>query len=94
VPADLRVIIDRIKQGEVRLVIDEQELRKLFQNLEHTNNRLTVAIVLAAILVSSSLIIIAAPTGLKGTGTYYWHRRVFNCCRTRTLADDFNSAQR
>jgi len=65
VPTDLKAIIERLKKGEVKLVLDEVELRKIIQNLEFSNDRLTVAIVLAAIIVGSSLIVFAAPTGLK-----------------------------
>lgn len=65
-PTDLRHIIDGLKRGEIKLRIDQDELQDMFKNVGRANNRLSVAIVLAALIVSSTLLIINSPTGVHG----------------------------
>jgi ubiquinone biosynthesis protein len=62
-PDDLRKVLDRVKRGQLELVLNPEEFRKIGQGLERSNNRLAVAIVLAAIIVGSSLMVFAAPKG-------------------------------
>jgi len=65
-PDDLRGVLDRIKKGQIELVLDPEEFRKIGSSLERSNDRLSVAIVLAAIIVGASLLVFAAPTVFRG----------------------------
>lgn len=64
-PGDLRQIIDWLKRGEFRLSLDQEELREIFQNLGRSNNRLSVSIVIAALIIGSSLLMFAHPAGFE-----------------------------
>jgi ubiquinone biosynthesis protein len=64
-PADLRQIIDWLKRGEFKLSLDQEELREIFQNLGRSNNRLAVSIVIAALIIGSSLLMFAHPAGFE-----------------------------
>jgi len=65
-PGDLRAVLDRIKKGQLELVLDPEEFRKIGTSLQRSNDRLAVAIVLAAIIVGASLLVFAAPTVFRG----------------------------
>jgi ubiquinone biosynthesis protein len=65
-PEDLRGVLDRIKKGQIELVLNPDEFRKIGTSLERSNDRLSVAIVLAAIIVGASLLVFAAPTVFRG----------------------------
>jgi ubiquinone biosynthesis protein len=65
-PNDLRAVLDRIKKGQLELVLDPEEFRKIGTSLQRSNDRLAVAIVLAAIIVGASLLVFAAPTLFRG----------------------------
>jgi ubiquinone biosynthesis protein len=65
-PEDLRAVLDRIKKGQLELVLNPDEFRKIGTSLERSNDRLSVAIVLAAIIVGASLLVFAAPTVFRG----------------------------
>jgi len=65
-PEDLRAVLDRIKKGQIELVLNPDEFRKIGTSLERSNDRLSVAIVLAAIIVGASLLVFAAPTVFRG----------------------------
>ncbi len=64
-PSDVRTIVDFLKQGQLKLALDKRELRDVTRGLERSTNQLSAAIVLAAIIVGASLLVVAAPTGLK-----------------------------
>lgn len=64
-PADLRQIVDWLKRGEFKLSLDQEELREIFQNLGRSNNRLSVSIVIAALIIGSSLLMFAHPAGFE-----------------------------
>jgi ubiquinone biosynthesis protein len=66
VPRDLRQVLDRVKKGQLELVLNPEEFRKIGRSLERSNTRLSIAIVLAALIVGSSLVIFAAPHGFSG----------------------------
>jgi ubiquinone biosynthesis protein len=64
-PSDLRSMFERIKKGQIELVLNPDEFRKIGASLERSNNRLSVAIILAAIILGSSLMVVfVAPKGL------------------------------
>jgi ubiquinone biosynthesis protein len=65
-PEDLRAVLDRIKKGQIELVLNHDEFRKIGASLQRSNDRLSVAIVLAAIIVGASLLVFAAPTVFRG----------------------------
>jgi ubiquinone biosynthesis protein len=65
-PEDLRAVLDRIKKGQLELVLNPEEFRKIGSSLERSNDRLSVAIVLAAIIIGASLLVFAAPTVFRG----------------------------
>lgn len=65
-PRDLRLIVDRLKKGQLELALNPEEFRKIGTSLERSNNRLAMAIVIAAIIVASALMVFASPTALKG----------------------------
>ncbi len=58
-PEDAQDIIHKIKEGKLRIEFEHKGLDKLYKKMEITSNRLSVAIVLAALLMGSSLIILA-----------------------------------
>lgn len=64
-PGDLRQVIDWLKRGEFKLSLDQEELREIFRNLGRSNNRLAVSIVLAALIIGSSLLMFAHPAGFE-----------------------------
>jgi ubiquinone biosynthesis protein len=64
-PADARTIIEFLRRGEIKFILDRTELRDVTRGVERSTNQLSAAIVLAAIIVGASLLVVAAPTGLK-----------------------------
>ncbi len=64
-PADLRLMVDWLKRGELKLSLDQAELREIFHNLGRSNNRLSVSIVIAALIIGSSLLMFAHPEGFE-----------------------------
>ena len=58
-PEDAQDIIHKIKEGKLHIEFEHKGLDKFYRKMEITSNRLSVAIVLAALLMGSSLIIMA-----------------------------------
>lgn len=56
-PRDARSIISQLRRGKMKLEFEHRGLRPLEQSLERTSNRIAFAIVLAAQIIGSSLII-------------------------------------
>jgi ubiquinone biosynthesis protein len=56
-PFELRLIINKIKSGKLNIQFEHQGLDNLILNLDKSSNRLSFSIVIAALLVGSSLII-------------------------------------
>lgn len=56
-PGDLKKVIDRIKEGKV--IIEVKGLQPLLHTLDVVSNRLAAAIVLAAMIIGSSLIVLS-----------------------------------
>lgn len=58
-PDDAHDIINKIKEGKLHIEFEHKGLDEFYRKMEITSNRLSVAIVLAALLMGSSLIILA-----------------------------------
>jgi ubiquinone biosynthesis protein len=56
-PGDIKKVIDRIKEGKV--IIEVKGLQPLLHTLDVVSNRLAAAIVLAAMIIGSSLIVLS-----------------------------------
>ncbi|MCF7953676.1 MAG: hypothetical protein K9K78_06330 [Spirochaetales bacterium] len=56
-PFEIRDILDKIKNGKMRIEFEHRGLEPAQQTLERTFNRLSFAVIVAAILIGSSLII-------------------------------------
>jgi len=57
IPRDLPLIIDKIKEGEVKMVMEHKGLEDFKQLIDETSRRLSAALLVASIIVGSSLII-------------------------------------
>lgn len=67
-PEDTRDIIQKLKEGKIHIEFEHKGLEELYRKMEITSNRLSVAIVLASILLASSLIIFSnKPPFIFGT---------------------------
>lgn len=58
-PGDLRDIITKLKQGTLKVDIEHMGLHELKQTLEKVSNRISLSIITAAMLIGSSLIVLA-----------------------------------
>ncbi|MCD5406834.1 MAG: AarF/ABC1/UbiB kinase family protein [Desulfotomaculum sp.] len=58
-PADTKAIIEKIKLGEINVILDQAELKQLLNNLDQVSNRISFAIVLASLIIGSSLIVLS-----------------------------------
>lgn len=56
-PEDLRSLVRSVEQGKARLAFEHHGLGPLIQGLERVSNRIAFAIVLAALIVGSSLMV-------------------------------------
>lgn len=58
-PEDAQDIIHKIKEGKLHIEFEHKGLEEFYKKMEITSNRLSVAIVLAALLVGSSIMVFA-----------------------------------
>jgi len=56
-PAEVRRIVSQVKKGEARMVFRHEGLDPVMQSAERISNRLSFSVVLAALIIGSSLII-------------------------------------
>ena len=56
IPGQLRAILKQIREGKIRIEFEHRGLGPLLSTLDRTSNRIAFAIVLAALIVGSSLI--------------------------------------
>lgn len=56
-PYEIREILEKIKSGKIKLDIEHKGLNPIIQSYERTSNRITISIILASIIIGSSLII-------------------------------------
>jgi ubiquinone biosynthesis protein len=57
IPARLREILEKLERGELGLRFHFEELGRLIHTLENSSNRLTFGIIIAALIIGSSMII-------------------------------------
>ena len=59
IPKDAYEIIKKIKMGTLKIEFEHQGLSKLITEMDKSSNRLSFSLVIAALIIGSSLIIIA-----------------------------------
>lgn len=58
-PEDLETIVRKIREGRLRIEFEHKGLEGLYQKMDEVSNRMAVSILLAALLLGSSLIVLA-----------------------------------
>ncbi|MBX2927540.1 MAG: AarF/ABC1/UbiB kinase family protein [Saprospiraceae bacterium] len=58
-PEDMETIVRKIREGKLRIEFEHKGLEGLYQKMDEVSNRMAVSILLAAILLGSSLIVLA-----------------------------------
>jgi ubiquinone biosynthesis protein len=56
-PGELELIVTRLRRGELSVQLQHRGLEKLIAQIDRTGNRLSLSLVIAALIVGSSLII-------------------------------------
>jgi len=56
IPDNMRDIMQRVRSGRIKVSIDVERLQHLGEQLEHSANRLTIGIVIAALIIGSSIV--------------------------------------
>lgn len=59
VPGDLKVILEQAKKGELKIEFEHQGLNPMLYTHDRISNRIVFAIVLAALIIGSSLIVLS-----------------------------------
>lgn len=59
VPGEVREILDQIKQGRVHIEFEHRGLEPMYSTYDRVSNRLAFSILLAALIIGSSLIVLA-----------------------------------
>lgn len=59
IPTDFRDIVEQIKAGKIRIDMEHSGLIPVTSAIEHVSNRIAVAIVLAALIIGSSMLVLA-----------------------------------
>ncbi|MDD5253830.1 MAG: AarF/ABC1/UbiB kinase family protein [Candidatus Nanoarchaeia archaeon] len=59
IPKDVREALKNIKDGKIRVDINNNDINKFTLELDRSSNRLTFGVVIAALLVSSALVMVA-----------------------------------
>lgn len=65
-PRDLRLIMGKLKNGEMSIELKHRNLEKLATALDHSSNRVSFSLIIAALIVGSSLLV------ATGGSTYPW----------------------
>lgn len=55
-PSDVREILSKMRKGELGIRLEHQGLESLTSELEKSSNRLSFAVVIAALIIGSSLV--------------------------------------
>jgi ubiquinone biosynthesis protein len=58
-PSDIREILTQIEEGKIRLAFEHKGLESMLETLNQISNRIAFAIVLAALVMSSALVVLA-----------------------------------
>jgi len=56
-PADIRTILNKLKKGETRITLHHQGIDRLIKEIDLSSNRISFALIVASLIVGSSLII-------------------------------------
>ena len=59
IPSELQEVIRKIKAGQIQIHVEHLRLEPLLSALDRVSNRLAFAIVLASLVIGSSLIILS-----------------------------------
>jgi len=59
IPSEVRLILEQTRAGKLNIVFQHRNLEKLLATLDRTGNRVSFAIVLAALIVGSSLVVLS-----------------------------------
>ena len=59
IPDDLKEVIHKMKQGKLHIEFEHKGLEPFYQNLEIITNRIAYALLLVALIIGSSLMVIA-----------------------------------
>jgi ubiquinone biosynthesis protein len=67
IPYDIGIIIREFRKGRIRIEFEHIGLEPIRQTINRVSNRMALTIIIAALLISSSLIVLAAvPPFVKG----------------------------
>jgi ubiquinone biosynthesis protein len=58
-PQDIKTIIEKMKSGKLKIEFQHMGLEKMEESIEKSANRLSVSIIIAAILIGSALLLLA-----------------------------------
>jgi ubiquinone biosynthesis protein len=58
-PSDLRVLIDKLKKGTLQIEFQHRGLERLYHTFDIVSNRIAFSIVVAALIIGSSLIVLS-----------------------------------
>jgi ubiquinone biosynthesis protein len=70
-PSDLNEIIHKVKEGRFRTMIDLKGFEPLVEQIDHASNRVSIAIVIAALIIGASIISQWEHTRLLGTIVFF-----------------------
>jgi ubiquinone biosynthesis protein len=56
-PEDAAVILNKVRRGQFRIHIHHEHLEELERTLDNSSNRLSFAVIIAALLIGSSLLV-------------------------------------
>ncbi len=61
IPEDVRDLLEKLRAGRTRIIFHHEGLNDLTEQIERASNRLTVGVLIAAIIVGSSIVMAAGP---------------------------------
>jgi ubiquinone biosynthesis protein len=70
-PSDLNEIIHKIKEGRFKTMIDLKGFEPLVEQIDHASNRVSIAIVIAALIIGASIISQWPDTRWLGTIVFF-----------------------
>ena len=83
-PVDLKAIVDKMKEGRFKIEFEHVGLEAMEESIEKSANRLSIAILIAAILVGSALLLLAKTPPLF-LGIPLLRITSYNVCYTKLL---------
>lgn len=58
-PQDIKTIVDKMKEGKLKIEFQHMGLEELEESIEKSANRLSIAVIIAALLIGSSMLLLA-----------------------------------